>query len=132
MTDPSDFHAGRPVPKDSSFELYTWLFMRVSGILLLVLALGHLAIMHLINSVDTIDYDFVANRWSGDWALLWRSYDWLMLFLALLHGLNGLRTILDDYLRPGGWRTVWMSALYSFGLIFLVIGTIVIVTFQPV
>ena len=40
---------GRPRPT-GGLELYAWLFMRVSGIALLLLALGHLAIMHLINS----------------------------------------------------------------------------------
>ena len=115
------------MPAESSFELFAWIFMRVSGILLLVLALGHLVIMHVINNIENIDYQFVATRWATPF---WRSYDWLMLFLALMHGLNGLRTILEDYLRPGGWRLFWLCALYSIGLIFLVIGSIVLFTFQ--
>ena len=106
--------------------------MRVSGVLLLLLALGHLVIMHLLNNVEVINYKFVAGRWSGNWNMFWRSYDWLMLFLALVHGLNGLRTILDDYLRPGGWRVLCMSLLYTVGLVFLAVGSIVILTFQPV
>src|SRR5687768_4218477 len=40
----------------STFEVYSWFFMRVSGVVLLFMVLGHLAIMHIINSVDTIDY----------------------------------------------------------------------------
>lgn len=127
---PTDFRAGRPAPTDSSFELFAWFFMRVSGVLLLFLAIGHLLIMHLINSIDTINYEFVANRWAGNWGIFWRSYDGLMLFLALLHGLNGLRTILDDFLRAGGWRVFWMSVLYTIAFIFLVIGAFTILTFQ--
>lgn len=129
---PTDFRAGRPAPTDSSFELFAWFFMRVSGVLLLLLALGHLVIMHLLNSIDNINYEFVANRWAGTWGIFWRSYDGLMLFLALLHGLNGLRTILDDFLRPGGWRVFWMSLLYTVGFVFLVVGTFTILTFRPV
>lgn len=128
MPEPIDYRAGRPAPTDNPFELFAWLFMRVSGILLLVLALGHLVIMHLINNIDEINYAFVAERWRTPF---WRCYDGLMLFLALLHGVNGLRTILDDYLRPGGWRVFWMSLLYTTAVIFMLMGFMVIFTFQP-
>src|SRR5260370_34857066 len=101
--------AGRSIPTGGAFEIFAWFFMRVSGLLLLFLALGHLIIMHLINSIENIDYQFVVERWATPF---WRSYDGIMLVLALLHGMNGLRTILDDFLRPGGWRTFWMSLLY--------------------
>ena len=132
MASPADYRSGRPAPTDSRFELFAWFFMRVSGVLLLFLALGHLVIMHLLNSVDNINYEYVAGRWSGDWSLFWRSYDWLMLFLAMVHGLNGLRTILDDYLRPGGWKAFWMSVLYAMGFVFLAVGSMVIFSFQPI
>jgi len=118
-----------PAPRPAGgFELYTWFFMRVSGVLLLVLALGHLAIMHLVNSVDVIDYAFVASRYATPF---WRTYDLLLLILALLHGLNGVRTMIHDYVRPRGWRLLSLSCLYVLGLMFLAIGSLVILTFQP-
>jgi succinate dehydrogenase / fumarate reductase membrane anchor subunit len=110
-------------------ELYAWFFMRASGILLLLLALGHLAIMHIINSVDVIDYAFVAQRYATPF---WRTYDLTMLWLALLHGGNGMRTIVDDYVRARGWRVLSLSILYAVGFVFLVLGSLVILTFQPV
>ncbi len=125
---PTDFRRGRPAPSDNNFELFAWFFMRISGVVLLILALGHLTIMHLINSIEDIDYWFVAERWSTPF---WRIYDALMLILALLHGLNGLRIIIDDYLRPGGARTLALSILYLVGLIFMIGGLIVLLTFQP-
>jgi succinate dehydrogenase / fumarate reductase membrane anchor subunit len=103
--------------------------MRISGILLLFLALGHLAIMHLINSVEAVNYDFVAQRYMTP---LWRTYDLAMLWLALLHGLNGMRTIVDDYVRAKGWRVVSLSTLYIVGFVFHLLGSLVILTFQPV
>ena len=109
-------------------ELYAWLFMRISGVLLLVLALGHLFIMHVFNNVHGIDYNFVVGRYAR---LFWRGYDLAMLWLALIHGLNGVRTLLDDYLRPPV-RGLAVRALFGIGLIFLVLGTWVIVFFQPV
>ena len=122
---------GRPRPSGSNFELYSWLFMRVSGVLLIFLALGHLALMHLINSVEAIDFNFVAGRLTGPWGLVWRSYDLLLLALALLHGLNGLRVVVDDYVHSRAWRLFSLSALYVLGFIFLAVGALVLFTFQP-
>ena len=107
-------------------ELYAWIFMRVSGLVLLFLALGHLFIMHVFNSIHVIDYDFVAARYLRTF---WRGYDLLMLWLALIHGLNGIRTILDDYLK-GFARDVAVRVLYVIGISLLVLGTYAIVAFH--
>lgn len=118
----------RPRPTNA-FELYSWYFFRVSGILLLVFALTHLAIMHLINNVEVINYDFIKDRWANP---LWRTFDLLLLFLALTHGLNGVRTLIYDYVHSKGWRIFSLSALYTVGIFFLIIGAQVIITFNPV
>ena len=60
----------------------------------------------------------------------WRGYDLGLLGLAMIHGLNGLRTILDDYLK-GFARNVAVRALYVIGVSFLALGTYAIVAFQP-
>ena len=119
----------RPQPRPAGgTELYAWLFMRISGVVLLLLALGHLFIMHVFNSVHNIDYDFVAARYLG---LFWRGYDLMMLRLAMIHGMNGLRTLVDDYLRPP-WRGLTVKGLYAVGALFLILGTWVIIAFKPV
>lgn len=115
----------RPV---GGLELYAWLFMRLSGILLLLLALGHLTIMHLINNVESINYVFVAGRWANP---LWRLYDWLLLILALVHGFNGVRVMVDDYVRSPGLRVLSLVGIYTLTFFFLVAGSLVILTFQP-
>ena len=43
----------RPAARRSNFELYSWLFMRISGLLLVVLVLGHLFIMNIPTAVCT-------------------------------------------------------------------------------
>lgn len=116
----------RARPAASDFELWSWYYFRVSGVLLLFLALGHLAIVHLINSVDVIDYAFVAARWQ---TIGWRIYDWLLLFLAITHGQNGLRVIIDDYVRPRSWRTVAHTANWVCLGFFLALGTLTVVSF---
>lgn len=118
---------GRPRP-ESELELYAWIFMRVSGVLLLVLALGHLVIMHLIHSVDEVNFAFVAGRWANP---LWRLYDWLLLMLALVHGFNGLRIVVDDYVRQPGLRLLSLTGVYVLTFLFLVVGSLAILTFQP-
>lgn len=119
-------YGANPRPSDN-FELYSWFFMRISGLLLVVLALGHVAIMHVFNTVDDINFDFVAQRWGSPF---WRVYDMLLLILALVHGSNGLRIIIDDYVRSTGWRIVSLTLLYVVGGIFLVIGAMTILTFH--
>ena len=111
---------------EGGFELWAWLFMRVSGVLLLALALGHLVIMHLINNVDNINFAFVAARYRG---AFWRAYDLALLLLALFHGLNGLRTICDDHLR-GIWKRVAFCAVVIVGILFGTLGSWVILAFQ--
>ncbi len=118
---------GRARP-ESGVELYAWLFMRVSGVVLLFMALGHLAIMHIIHNVEVIDYQFVVRRYATPF---WRTYDLVMLWLALIHGLNGVRTLVEDYVRTRGWRVVSLASLYVVGFVFLALGSLVIVTFQP-
>lgn len=129
MSEPSTSYGIRPA---RSLEIFAWLFMRLSGVLLLILALGHLVIMHLINNVGNINYEFVAGRWSGELGMLWRGYDWLMLTLALFHGVNGMRTIFEDYLRPGRARTLTLSLLYTSGAALFVLGSWIIFTFRRV
>lgn len=120
--------SGGHVRPAGGLELYAWLFMRMSGILLLVLALGHLAIMHLINSVDEIDFAFVAARYRNP---AWRVYDWFLLVLALVHGMNGLRVLVDDYVARRGLRVFSQALVWVLTFAFLLVGSYVILTFQP-
>ena len=117
---------GRPRPT-GGLELRSWLFMRVSGLILQFLALGHLALMHLINTVDEIDYTFVANRYAYAG---WRLYDLAMLVLAMIHGTNGVRIIIDDYLK-GRARSAAVATLYLLCGSLLILGTGVALFFQP-
>jgi succinate dehydrogenase / fumarate reductase, membrane anchor subunit len=119
---------GREKPSGGNFELYSWYFFRISGLLLIFLAVTHVMVMHVFNSVFDIDYEFVVDRWNSPF---WRTFDWLLLILALTHGLNGARIAIDDYIRSPGWRIFAYSTLWSALIIFGALGTIAIVTFSP-
>ncbi len=114
--------------RTSNFELWSWLFMRISGVFLLVLILAHLAIMHVFQPIESVTFAFVSVRWSIP---VWRWYDLTMLILALLHGLNGARVVSDDLIHSRGWRVAVMATLYTFALVFLVVGAQIILSFQP-
>jgi succinate dehydrogenase / fumarate reductase membrane anchor subunit len=96
---------------------------------MLLLVFGHVLIMHVVNDVTVVNYEFVAQRWSTPF---WRTYDWLMLVLALTHGVVGMRILVYDYIQRAGWRIFSLISLYSLGFIFLILGSLVILTFQPV
>jgi succinate dehydrogenase / fumarate reductase membrane anchor subunit len=119
--------AGRPRPQ-GGIDLLAWIFMRVSGVVLLFMVLAHLAIMHIINNIEVINYHFVAERYATPF---WRTYDVVMLWLAFIHGLNGVRVMIDDYVGSSGWRAFSLASLYVLGFVFLVLGSLVILTFNP-
>lgn len=80
----------------TNFERFAYLFMRLSGVALLVLAVGHMVIQHVLNSTANLTIEFVAMQWNS-WG--WKAYDILLLWLAIPHGINGLRNILEDYIH---------------------------------
>ena len=107
-------------PESSPVERFWWGFMRLSGILILPLVFGHLALMHVVQGVFDITaaqevagtlasngtigavpsaVEFVYHRWSyaAGGVFVWRVYDMCLLVLVILHGFNGLRYVLTDY-----------------------------------
>lgn len=113
----------------ANWEKYGWLYMRASGVVLLVLIFGHLyANLYAGEGIKAINFGFVAGKWADPF---WQVWDLLMLWLALIHGTNGMRTIVNDYasketIRRGLVITLWAVCA---GLILL--GTLVIFTFDP-
>lgn len=110
------------------FEVFSWYFFRWTGVGLLVLVIVHLLLMHVATDVSSTTYDFVARRYQNPF---WRVYDLTLLTLALLHGINGLRVIVDDYVSSNFWRLFSQSVLALTVLVFWLMGTMTIITFQP-
>ena len=121
---PPALRAQRPRP---NFETWSWFFMRISGLALLFLALVHFALTHIATDVAKTDYKFLSRRWDNP---LWRLFDWSLLALALAHGLNGLRYIIDDYVRRPATRAVVKAALYTVAGVLFAFGTLTILTFK--
>jgi len=122
------FTPARPRPA-SNFELYSWWFMRISAVVMILLVGFHLFYMHVILGVDAIDFDVIAGRWESPF---WRLYDFFMLMFAWLHCANGMRVVLDDYVHSQGWRVLLKSFLYITVFVLLVLGTYVVFTFKSI
>lgn len=113
----------------SRFELFAWLFMRLSGVVLVVLIFGHLFVnLWQGEGVRGLDFGFVAGKWASPF---WQIWDLLMLWLAMLHGTNGMRTIISDYAEKPGTRMALLLTLYVAAAVIVVLGTLVIFTFTP-
>lgn len=118
-----------PRPAGGGFETFSWYFFRVSGVVLLFLVIIHLIIMHAANDVSCTTYQFVALRYANPF---WRLYDWVLLTLALTHGVNGLRIVIDDYVHSRGLRLALLSTAGVLLLAFFMLGTITLITFHTV
>ncbi|MFT4234557.1 MAG: succinate dehydrogenase hydrophobic membrane anchor subunit [Microbacterium sp.] len=135
MTTAADLAAPRspqhPAPKKGvNLEKWGWLYMRISGVLLIVLIFGHLFVNLLNNDggVHAIDFAFVAGKYATPF---WQWWDVLMLWLAFIHGSNGMRTIVSDYITHKGLRTTLLWAIGIVAALMILLGTLVVFTFDP-
>jgi succinate dehydrogenase / fumarate reductase membrane anchor subunit len=116
-------------PRRFNLEKWGWLFMRGSGVILVVLIFGHLFVnLMLGEGIHALDFAFIAGKFATPF---WQWWDVAMLWLALIHGSNGMRTIVNDYVTSEKARKalVWAIGLAA-GLLIL-LGTLVVFTFDP-
>ena len=105
-------------------EALAWKWMRYSGLLLIPLAWGHVAIQDVLVGVHAIDLDYVAMRWAS---LGWRVYDFLLLAFAFAHGVNGLRQVIHDFIPGEGALRRISWALFAFWLLLSIVGALAII-----
>lgn len=118
----------RPVRR-FNVEKWGWIYMRASGVVLVVLIFGHLFVNLVAGEgVRAIDFAFVGGKLSQPF---WQIWDTLLLWLALIHGANGMRTIVNDYASNRLLRVTFKVALIASVAVLLLLGTLVIYTFNP-
>jgi succinate dehydrogenase / fumarate reductase, membrane anchor subunit len=112
-----------------NWEKWGWIYMRASGVVLVVLIFGHLFVNLVAGEgVNAIDFAFVAGKLADPFWVVW---DTLLLWLALIHGANGIRTIINDYAKNPTVRRVLLGAVAVSTILLLTLGTLVIYTFDP-
>lgn len=112
----------------TNFERAAFMFMRMSGIALLVLAVGHILIQHVLNSSGNLSLQFVADQWNT-WG--WKAYDMFLLIFAITHGFNGLRNVLEDYIHNRSALKVIYVVLLIFMVVTIIWSAIAIAAFDP-
>ena len=112
-----------------NFEKWGWIYMRASGVVLIVLIFGHLFVNLVAGvGVKAIDFGFVGGKLSQPF---WQIWDTMLLWLALIHGANGMRTIVNDYASNPVVRRILTGALLASAALLILLGTLVIYTFDP-
>jgi succinate dehydrogenase / fumarate reductase membrane anchor subunit len=112
-----------------NWEKWGWLYMRLSGVLLLILIFGHLFVnLVLGEGIKEIDFAFVAGKYATPF---WQWWDVIMLWLAMIHGSNGMRTIVNDYANNRTVRRVLLGGIAVACIVLIVLGTLVVFTFDP-
>ncbi|WP_062076720.1 succinate dehydrogenase hydrophobic membrane anchor subunit [Demequina globuliformis] len=108
---------------------WSWIFQRVSGALLIALIAIHLTV-NLVrgDGINQIDFAFVAGKLASPF---WQWFDFTMLILAMVHGGNGMRMVIDDYARKPWLHATLTWALRITTVVIIVLGTLVLFTFDP-
>ena len=118
-----------PRNRGVNWEKWGWIYMRASGFVLVILIFGHLLInLVLGQGVKQIDFAFVAGKYATPF---WQIWDLLMLWLAMIHGGNGMRTLVNDYAHNKTVNRILRWAILAAVVVMVVLGTLVIFTFDP-
>lgn len=118
----------RPTGKRSNFEVLSWFFMRISGLVLIFLALYHLVWWNLVIGVEHLDSQVVIERWNNPF---WRLFNVALVLFSMLHGLNGARYSIEDYVRRPGLQLVVKSVVYTLVLGAMTVAVFALLTFDP-
>src|SRR6187399_148665 len=101
---PRSPYARSPRKNGVNWEKWGWIYMRASGVVLVVLIFGHLFVNLMVGEgVSALNFAFVAGKFASPF---WQWWDVAMLWLALIHGANGMRTIVNDYVPHEGTRRI--------------------------
>lgn len=98
----------------------SWIVVRLTGLLLSVLVLGHFALTHIVTDVADTGATFVARRWG---TALWLAWDWLMLASAVAHGAAGVWIAIEDYTDAGPRRRTLHALLVVVGVVVFIVGS---------
>ncbi len=97
---------------------FSWVFQRVTGLILVVVMIGHYILMHY-NPQSGHTYDAVLARMQSNW---YRVLDLTFVVLGMYHGLNGIWGIFRDY-KLKSWQSITVvGVLIVAGLAFTLWG----------
>jgi len=133
----------RTVQQGLSIEYILWIFTRLSGIGLILLAIVGGTSALIMNARTQMDLPTLF-RWmffqnpnhvvnsniadiSQGWAnAFWQTMEMLTIFLAVSHGFNGLRVVLEDFFGPSSFRPLMRGILLILWVSSIIISIFVI------
>jgi succinate dehydrogenase / fumarate reductase membrane anchor subunit len=132
--------AARPAPRIGfSFEYLMWIFTRISGLALYLLAFIGIVGAFYLGARTQVDIgallrwtffpnsNHVVNTEIPDLTLGWASAYWqvmqiLVIFFAVTHGMNGLRVVLEDYIKDGWGKLLLRGLVFLLWLFMMIVA----------
>jgi succinate dehydrogenase / fumarate reductase membrane anchor subunit len=126
-----------------SFEYLTWIFTRISGMALVILAIVGVIGAFIMGARLQMDLptlvrwtffpnpNHVVNSNIPDVALGWATAYWqvmemMIVFFGLTHGINGLRVVIEDYIKSSWSRVILRGLLLGLWIFMLIVAVYVI------
>jgi succinate dehydrogenase / fumarate reductase membrane anchor subunit len=136
--------SSRPAPQIGfSFEYLMWIFTRISGLALILLAIIGVIGAFSMGARTQVDLptlvrwtffpnpNHVVNSEIPDVSLGWATAYWqimqmMLVFFGVTHGVNGLRVVIEDYTGQGWPKVLLRGLLFLFWIFMLIVGVYVI------
>jgi succinate dehydrogenase / fumarate reductase, membrane anchor subunit len=134
----------RPAPQIGfSFEYLMWIFTRISGLALILLATLGVVGAFIMGARTQIDLptlmrwtffpnpNHVVNSNIPDVAVGWATAYWqimemMIVFFGLTHGLNGLRVVIEDYASASWFKVILRGLLLVIWIFMMIVAVYVI------
>ncbi len=126
-----------------NLDFAMWIFTRISGITLIVLAITGMVGAFWLGARIQMDVATLM-RWTffpnpnhvinsdipdliPGWAnAYWQIMQMMIVFFGVTHGMNGLRVVIEDYLTESWWRTFWRGLIFFLWLFMMILAVYVI------
>lgn len=126
----------RPAPQPGlTFEYLMWLFIRISGLGLYVLAIVGVTAALVMGARTQLDMGTLI-RWTffpnsghvanagvdlelGWVSILWQTLQGFAVVFGVTHGMNGLRNVLEDFVSRPGTRLIVRIVLFLLWALFM-------------
>jgi succinate dehydrogenase hydrophobic anchor subunit len=133
----------RVVQRGLTFEYTMWIFTRLSGLALIVLAMLGLIAALIMGARTQMDLGTLM-RWTffpnpnhvissniPDVTLGWANGFWqvmqmLLIVFGVTHGFNGLRVVVEDFTGPSFWQPILRGLVFLLWLFVLIVAIYVI------
>lgn len=135
----------RVVQRGLTFEYIMWIFTRLSGLALIVLALIGFISALIMGARTQMDLGTLM-RWTFfpnpnhvissnipdinlGWANgFWQVMQMLLIVFGVTHGFNGLRVVVEDFTGPSFWQPIMRGLIFLLWLFVLIVAIYVILS----